>query len=255
MFKKILLGTVLSLGLCGLAYAQPAPAPIKTATAAKAEVLIADMIYVMEASEAGKYKAAELTKIGQAMDKEIEPKRKLVEDENKKLIKAEADLNALAEAIRAQGGAAEQNPEFLKKLGEYQGQKTALQKKAQEIALEVQYLKRDLAASEEAAQVQLLKALQPIVKTVVTAHSATLLLDNNVNIVAYYDPAIDVTDELLAKLNAAVKTVLVKRVVVPREAPKPPVNGGGAAPKPAPKPVDGGGALPKKPPAPPVKPN
>lgn len=254
MFKKILLGTALSLSLCGAAISQPAPAPIKAATAAKAEVLIADMIYVMEASEAGKFKAAELTKIGQAMDKEIEPKRKFVEDENKKLIKAEADLNAMAEAIRAQGGSAEQSPEFLKKLGEYQGQKTALQKKAQEIALEVQYLKRDLAASEEAAQVQLLKALQPIVKTVVTAHDAKLLLDNNVNIVAYYDPAIDVTDELLAKLNLAAKTVVVKRVVVPREAPKPPI-GGGAVPKPAPKPVDGGGALPKKPAAPPVKTN
>lgn len=246
MFKKILLGTVLSLSLCGAAIAQVAPAPVKVATATKAEVLIADMIYVMDASEAGKFKAAELLKIGQAMDKEVDPQRKIVEEENKKLIKAEADLGVFAESIRAQGIAPEQNSEFLKKFGEFQAQKEALQKKAQGIALNIQYLKRDLAATEEAAQRELLKALQPIVKSVVTAHSANLLLDNNVNVVAYFDTSIDVTDELLAKLNAATKTIVVKRVTLPREAPKPPV-GGGTTPKPA----DTGGTLPKKPAAPP----
>lgn len=248
MFKKTIVSAICVSFVGSAAFAQtapvitaaPAPAP---AGVKKSTIVVADLAYIADESVAGKYRLQELIKIGQKMDAELAPLKKQVEDQEKSLAALKDGLDAMASGISAAGGTPESNPEFLKKLSDFQTKRKDYTKLAQDLATKVQLAKRDLQATDEVSSRELLKALMDPVKEVMAAHGSEAMLETTV--VAYSIPGTDVTDELMAKFNAKVKTVPVVRVSIPQQ-PAPGTPGADTKPKPA-----DGAPLPKKPAAPP----
>jgi Skp family chaperone for outer membrane proteins len=244
MLKKFLLTAAATFVLAGSAIAQTAPASVATlakaspAAGVRNPVLIADITYVLLSSEAGKYRSGEIDKIRKSIEKEIEPQAIAIKAEQDKIIKIEGEMEALEAAITSRGGVPQKDGEFLKRMGDYQTQLTAYQKKEQEFAGLYRFASADQKATEEASIRELGKALNPVIKSLVAQKNADVLLNASPQSVAYFVDAVDVSDELLAQFNTAVKTIPVVRQRVPREAP---ANAAASAKKPAsatgPKPV------------------
>lgn len=246
MFKKTIFTAICMSVIGSIAFADTAPAPaVAPAGVKKSTIIVADLAYIADESVAGKARLQSLVAIGKKMDDELAPLRKQVEDQEKALASLKDGLDAMASGISAAGGTPESNPEFLKKLSDFQAKRKDYTKIAQDLATKVQIAKRDLQATDEVSSRELLKALMDPVKEVMAAHGSEALLETNV--VAYSIPGTDVTDEIMAKFNAKVKTVPVVRISVPVQ-PAPGAPGADTKPKP----VDGGTApLPKKPTTPP----
>ncbi len=245
MLKKTILSAICVSLIGSVAFAEPAVAPAPApAGVKKSTIVVADLAYIADESVAGKYRLQELIKIGKKMDEELAPLKKQVEDQEKALGALKDGLDAMASGISAAGGTPESNPEFLKKLSDFQVKRKDFTKIAQDLATKVQLAKRDLQATDEVSSRELLKALMDPVKEVMAAHGSEAMLETNV--VAYSIPGTDVTDELMAKFNAKVKTVPVVRIAVPQQPAPGAAPGGDTKPKPA-----DGGALPKKPVTPP----
>ncbi|MEA2998583.1 MAG: outer membrane protein [Sphingomonadales bacterium] len=82
---------------------------------------------------------------------------------------------------------------------------------------EIQRLEQNLQSTRANVARQLNERLNPIYTTVMNAHGANLVLDTDATL--NHAPALDVTNEVLAALNAAVPSVSV--TPLPQQAPNP----------------------------------
>jgi len=95
------------------------------------------------------------------------------------------------------------------------GQAENFARKAQTFQAKRQVNARQLALTEQNALNSFGQALDPILQQIVQEQGADILLDRSV--VAFAGPTVDVTDTVIARLNAAVPSIAVTRAQLPQQ--------------------------------------
>lgn len=230
MLKKLLSGAAMLTLLASSAFAQTTPAsgpvnaPAKAPTEAQkvipiqSNVIVVDLAYVQETSEAGKDMAKKLTAIYDAMNKEIAP-----------------DADALTADIKA----LQNTPASELDTEAFQQRKQAVTARQKAFEAKNAKLSADFQATAEDAKQKYTAILIPAIQQTLVTRNATVMQDASTVII--FNPGVDATPDLIDRLNATSKTIAVTRIQA-----KPPAGQGtgqasGAGAPPA------SGPLPKKP--------
>ncbi len=174
----LLAATVLSLGLCVSA------AQAQSAT----NILVIDEGRVFSSADAGRSALAQLKVYGEQISAELDAERKALSTERDRIGQQRATLT----------------PEQLK------ARITALEKRAGNFEKMADGKARDLDATRTATLKTLNASLQPVLEEIVKARNASILLDKG-NLI-YAAAALDVTDEVIVKINARLRPFTVTRV-------------------------------------------
>lgn len=235
MIKKTLYGALAAALLATGAIAQTAPArPAAPAApalppaapAVASPVIVVNIQYIVRASEAGRDMSNKLNAITQTMASELQPEARAID----------AARNQLA-----------QTPASQLQTAAFQAQEQALSARMEAFEARRQKTAADLQATREAAFESLQNALDPVLRGLLTARNAYIVLDASSAV--DFVGGVDATADLLARFNAAVRTVNVVRVSVPTQGAAP-----AAAAAPAPAAPAANAPLPRQPAAPPARP-
>lgn len=172
-------------------------API--ATAQGTTIVIINQGKIMRDSAAGKDIQTKVGTIGTAIESELKPT-------------AEA-LNAEGQIIEAK--TANMTPDAMRADAALKAQVTEYARKAQEFNVKRQIAGQELTLTERKAWSDFFGALRPVLQEVVAERGAQVMLDRSE--VTYADPAIDVTDLVISKLNAKTPTISVVRQKIPTQ--------------------------------------
>ncbi len=177
-----------------------------TASVAQAQVviLVFDGEKIARDSLAAKDLGNKLTTIGNQLRTELETKAKAVETEDKALSQILAPLNEQARAQRVNG--------------DLKTRYEALQRDGQGLQRLQERRRAELEITNRCAQGEFSKQLRPIIDEVSKARNATIMIDR-AN-VTWSSPTVDVTAEILQKLDAKVKAVNVIKVNIPDPVPE-----------------------------------
>ncbi len=177
-----------------------------TASVAQAQVviLVFDGEKIAKDSLAAKDLGNKLTTIGNQLRTELETKAKAVETEDKALSQILAPLNEQARAQRVNG--------------DLKTRYEALQRDGQGLQRLQERRRAELEITNRCAQGEFSKQLRPIIDEVSKARNATIMIDR-AN-VTWSSPTVDVTAEILQKLDAKVKAVNVIKVNIPDPVPE-----------------------------------
>ncbi len=195
MKKIITIGAVCASLMATSALAQtapaaaPRPAPPPSAPAVASPVIVVNVAYIVQASSAGQDMANKINAITQAMASELQPEARAID----------AERNRLAQTPASQL----QTPQF-------QAQEEALGKRLQAFEVKRQKAAADLQATRQAAFEALQASLDPVLKSLLASRNAYIILDTGSAV--DFVGGVDATADLLAKYNAAVKTINVTRV-------------------------------------------
>lgn len=184
--KKALLTAAISAGL-GLVALSPAVAQeaAPAATAARSAYLVVDLNRVVQESAA--LKAAQPT---------LDAKRTALESKLKTLqTQLEADAKALQQ--QAQSGVAA--PDVL------QAKQRELQQKAQKADQEVSTMRNDYGRTENHVVSQILDGSRPVINQIIQERGATLVLNREA--VVFANPSIDITGDVIARMQKSLPTV------------------------------------------------
>lgn len=166
--------------------------------AAAQSVLVVDQARVMRESNVGKHIASQLKSIGSQMDSE---KRALEAPMKSEATSLEASVKGLTREQVAQRPDLKTRAEALaKKQGEYQ--------------VEMAYKQRELAITEQKAVAKVNETLSKVLEEIVKERGATLMVDRSM--VMYAGPTVDVTDDVIRRMNTRMSTVSVVRERLPR---------------------------------------
>ena len=162
-------------------------------------VVTIDEARILRDSKAGKDVQAKLTNIETQISNELEPTRASLETEGKSLNtqlqgKTRADVAADAALVT--------------KL-------TAYEKKAGDFGQARQKASQEYALTERQALVEFNKALEPVLMEVVREKNAQAVMSRNA--VIYSADSIDVTTDVITKLDAATPTISVVRKRLPAQ--------------------------------------
>ena len=194
MFKTGLAASLAALSL----FAAPA------VFAADATTVVAlDRTRLIAQSAAGKSIQAQLQSIGKSVEAELEPEAKGLEAELESIqtlgkgltmeqLKGRADIKAKVDSLNKRKNAFDQ--------------KRA--KRTQEVI-----------ATQNKADEDFEKAAQPILSEIIKERGAQLVVD--LREVVFVDPKIDITQDAITKLDAAVKTIAVTKVNLPDKPAQP----------------------------------
>ena len=171
-----------------------------TAPAASAQgtsVIAIDEVKILRDSKAGKDMATKLDNIQTQMNNELAPTRTTLQTEGKALDaklgnKSRAEVNA--------------DPALVSEYNSYQ-------KKAGDFAAKVQKSNQEFSLTQRVAYVNFNKVLEPVLMQVIQEKGAQLVVSKEQ--VIYAGPAIDVTDLVIQKLDAASPTLTVTRQKIP----------------------------------------
>lgn len=161
-------------------------------------ILVVDQAKVLRDSNVGKHVQNQLQSIGAQMDAEVKSAGGS--------IKSEYDsLKATTQSM---------TPEQRRARPDLEQRALELQKKMQNAQAEMSYKQRELVATEQKALGKVNEKLAKILETIVAERGAQLVVDRSM--VIYGAPAIDITDDVISRLNSEMRTVSVTRERLPR---------------------------------------
>ncbi|MDJ0920861.1 MAG: OmpH family outer membrane protein [Henriciella sp.] len=172
-------------------------API--AAAQGTNVVVIDQSKIMRDSAAGKDIRTKLQGIGQSIERELQPTATSLQNEGQA-------LDAKAQGKTQQAILADQA---------LTAEITAYARKAQQFEQRSQIAAQELALTERKAWSDFFVALRPVLREVVEERGAQLMVDRSNSV--YTDPAIDVSDLVISKLDAATPTISVVRQKIPTQ--------------------------------------
>lgn len=187
-FKLLFLLPVLLVGLAAPALAQQNIAVINETRVLRESVVGQHIRTRLEAI--GAEVRAELTAIGQPIQQQTE------------------QLNVETASMTPQ--AIQQRPDLMQRI-------EVLNAQAQQFELERRRREQELAQTERQAMQPVYEALNPILEEVVASRNIDILVDR-ANLV-FASPAVDISEPVIALLNARLTTVPVNRVRLPEGAP------------------------------------
>ena len=191
--------TIIAIALSGVLAASPALAEkAKKAAPAPAPTYIAviSQELALAKSKVGAYVAEKLKELDKQIDTEFEPEL--------------APLRTQAQQLNAEASAL--SPETL-------STRTDLQRRGQEIRMKLAELgdwkKRQMEATREQALKPVLKAYEMAVNAVIKERGIQILLPGQATL--YRTSSVDITQDVVNKIDAAMTTTPVNRVRVPRK--------------------------------------
>lgn len=170
------------------------------AAAQGTSVVVIDQERIMTQSQGGQDIAAQVEQIGTTIQSELTPEATAIQEQGQSLETRTANMSM--EAIAAD--------EALRTEVE------AYAQRAQQFNRKRQIAAAELQATERAAWMKFFQALQPVLEEVVTETGADVMLDSSQ--VVWSAEAIDVTQSVITKMNAAMPTVEVTRQTLPAQA-------------------------------------
>jgi len=166
---------------------------------AQSTILVVDTQRVIRESDVGKHIARQLETISKSMDSEFKATASPFQTKAKNL---EAQLKGATRAsLAADTG--------------LQAQIRSLKQDELKVQEDLYYKQQELKVTEAKAIEKVNVRLREVLKTIVAERNADVVLERS--LVIYGDPA-DVTDTVISRLNAQVKTVPVSRERLPRKA-------------------------------------
>ena len=185
--KSLILAVAAICALSGTAFAQTT-------------ILVVDQSRVLRDSDAGKHVARQIQSIGTAMEAELKAQVTPLGNERDRLV---AELKGLS-------------MDALKTRPDLQQRAQDLQVKGQKSQVEAAYKQRELQVTEQKAIMKINEKLESILEALVKERGADVILDRS--LVIYSGKTSDVTDTVISRLNAQLKTVSVVRERIPRKA-------------------------------------
>ena len=182
----------LIVALTAAVIAMAAPANAQT------NVLIMNEERIIAESQVGQHIATRMQAIRAEMDGELQALLTPIQEESDRLNAETASLTP--EAIQAR-------PDLMQRI-------QALNAQAQQAEALRQRLAQELQATQRQAMRPVLEALQAVLQEVVAERGAQILIDRSA--VVYADPAIDVSDSVIERLNQRLPTTAVNRVRLPQ---------------------------------------
>lgn len=203
--KLHLLGAVAALALAGPALAQTAPAaPAAAAPAApspvapiNAAVLVLDGERLVIESAVGKDMQSKLQAVATQIQNEIRTERTPLQ----------AEITSVQQAIGNQTAAQVRANAELRTRVENLDRRLADQERRD------QRRQRELIATDEQARGELNRLVTPVIQEVVQARGGQILLERGA--VAYAVGGVDITTDVVARLDQRVRALTVTRVVLP----------------------------------------
>lgn len=232
MIRSFLLASVAIAASATAAYAQTqpatpaAPAAPVAAPPVLSQIVVYDVNQLITQSAAGGDMRTKLTAINDQIRRELEPDQRQLQSE-------------LA-AIRATSVADAQAPAAQARQESFQRLYAQFQQKQERLGAVMELTERNALASFS-------QALAPVLRATMLARNGLVAMQTN-NVDAYV-PGIEITADLVTRLNAATRTVTVTRATLPTAAAAPtPGAAPAAAPRPAATPVPAApGPLPRQP--------
>ncbi|MEO1406905.1 MAG: OmpH family outer membrane protein [Pseudomonadota bacterium] len=169
------------------------------ASAQGTKIIVVNQSRIVGESAAGQDIQRKLQAIGQTMQSELTPEASALETEGKALQSRTANMTQ--DAIAA-------NPELM-------GMVQSFAQKQQALAIKQQRIRQELALTEQNAINELNTVLQPVLEQVFDEQGADIMM-NRATVVAA-GPNVDVTNDVIAKLNAAATTINVTRARLPEQ--------------------------------------
>lgn len=166
---------------------------------AQSTVLVVDQARVLRDSDVGKHVNRQVESIGKQMNVEMAAQLSPIKIERDKLM---AELKTM-------------NVEALKSRPDLQQRAKALQEGTQKSQLEAKYKQTELQITEKEALLKINAELEVILKAIVDEKKGDIVLDRS--IVIFTSPKVDITDDIISRLNAKLKTVPVVRKRLPRK--------------------------------------
>ncbi|MBI1233280.1 MAG: OmpH family outer membrane protein [Alphaproteobacteria bacterium] len=182
----------LIVALTAAVIAMAAPANAQT------NVLIMNEERIIAESQVGQHISTRMQAIRAEMDGELQALLTPIQEESDRLNAETASLTP--EAIQAR-------PDLMQRI-------QALNAQAQQAEALRQRLAQELQATQRQAMRPVLEALQAVLQEVVAERGAQILIDRSA--VVYADPAIDVSDSVIERLNQRLPTTAVNRVRLPQ---------------------------------------
>ena len=227
MIRSLLLASVAVAASASAALAQTAPAaPVAAAAPVPSQIVVYDVNQLITQSAAGGDMRTKLTAINDQIRRELEPDQRQLQSEL-------AAIRATSVAD-AQAPAAQQRQESFQRL--YQ----QFQQKQERLSAVMELTERNALGSFS-------QALAPILRATMLARNGLVAMQTGS--VDAYVPGIEITADLVTRMNAATRTVTVTRATLPTQGAAP--AAGAATPanpaRPGATPVPAPGPLPRQP--------
>ncbi|MEN0652276.1 MULTISPECIES: OmpH family outer membrane protein [Hyphobacterium] len=165
---------------------------------AQTNILIMNEERIVADSQVGQHIATRMQAIRAEMDGELQALLTPIQEESDRLNAETASLTP--EAIQAR-------PDLMQRI-------QTLNAQAQQAEALRQRLAQELQATQRQAMRPVLEALQAVLQEVVAERGAQILIDRSA--VVYADPAIDISDSVIERLNQRLPTTAVNRVRLPQ---------------------------------------
>jgi len=166
---------------------------------AQSTVLVVDQARVLRDSDVGKHIGRQIESISKQMSAEMAAQLSPIKVERDKLM---VELKTMS-------------VEALKLRPDLQQRAKALQENTQKSQLEAKYKQTELQITEQDALKKINVQLETIMVAIVAEKKADVILDRS--IVIFTSPEADITDDIISRLNAQMKTVPVVRKRLPRK--------------------------------------
>lgn len=223
MIRNLLLASAAFVATGTTALAQtpaPAPAPAPAAAPVPSPVVVYDVNQLITQSAAGTDMRTKLTAINDQIRRELEPDQRQLQSE-------------LA-AIRATSVADAQTPAAQQRQESFQRLYQQFEAKRERLGAVMELTERNALGAFSTALAPVLRA------TMISRNGLVAMQTGSVDA---FVPGIDITTDLVTRLNAATRTIAVTRATLPTQGAAP---AAGAAPTPTPVPA-APGALPRQP--------
>jgi len=172
-----------------------------SAAMAQTTILVVDQARVLRDSDAGKHVQRQMKSIATQMDAEIKAQVQPLASERDNLV---AELKNMS-------------MEALKTRPDLQQRAQDLQTKGQKSQVEAAYKQKELEVTRQKALNKINAKLEAILEAIVKERNADVILDRS--LVIYSGKTADITDVVISRLNAQMRTVSVVRERIPRKAP------------------------------------
>jgi Skp family chaperone for outer membrane proteins len=214
MIRSILLASA-TLMAATSAFAQTTPAPAAAPPAAApaaaapvaSPVVVYDLGRLIETSDAGKDMRTKLNAIADQINRELEPDQRQLQTE-------------LA-AIRGTPVGEAQTPAAQQRQENFQRLYAQFEQKQQRLSAVMQLTERNALGAFS-------QALAPALRQTMTARSGLVALQANA--VEAFVPGVDITGDLVARINASTRTINVTRATLPTQGAAPAAAPGGTTP-------------------------
>ena len=211
--------------------APAAPAPLIAAPAVLSQIVVYDVNQLIVQSAAGADMRTKLSAINDQIRRELEPDQRQLQSE--------------LTAIRATSVADAQTPAAQQRQESFQRLYAQFQQKQERLGAVMELTERNALATFS-------QALAPVLRATMLARNGLVAIQTGS--VDAYVPGIEITADLVTRLNAATRTVAVTRATLPTPGAAP-----GGAPSTAPRPssatpAPAAGPLPRQPARPPTTP-